>query len=212
MSTDPEFGPKAADIVGIDWHPPENARVLSVDEKPHLPVLERAPGYLRLPNGKTWRGFSPDDERHGTTTLLAAFHVLTGKIPLRHHRPRRRRREFWDFMNERIAPDSADQVIPVIVDNLRPHQPQPDRGLGRHPNGHFHFTPTPARGRNQIACWFSILSRQALPGARFTSVRELRQALDDFIENYNPRAVPFDWKKEKVHSVHPKPHYADIRH
>ena len=212
MSTDPQFGPKAADIVGIYLHPPENAWVLSVDEKPHIQVLERAQGYLRLPNGKTLSGFSHDYERHGTTTLFAAFNVLTGPIPLRHHRQRRRRREFLDFMNELIAPYDADQVIHVIVDHLSTHKPKHDRWLARHPNVHFHFTPTHASWLNQIECWFSILSRQALKGASFTSVRELRQAIDDFIESYNPRAVPFEWKKEKVHSVHPKPCYADLRH
>jgi transposase len=212
MSTDPQFGPKAADIVGIYLHPPENAVVLSVDEKPHIQALERAQGYLRLPNGKTLSGFSHDYERHGTTTLFAAFNVLTGQIPLRHHRQHRRRREFLDFMNELIAPYDADQSIHVIVDNLSTHKPKHDHWLARHPNVHFHFTPTHASWLNQIECWFSILSRQALHGASFTSVRGLRQAIDDFIESYNPRAVPFEWKKEKVHAVHPQPYYADLRH
>lgn len=212
ISTDPQFGPKAADIVGIYLHPPENAVVLSVDEKPHIQVLERAQGYLRLPNGKTLSGFSHDYKRHGTTTLFAAFNVLTGQIPLRHHRARRRRREFLDFMNELVAPYDADQVIHVMVDNLSTHKPKHDRWLARHPNVHFHFTPTHASWLNQIECWFSILSRQALQGASFTSAQQLRQAIDRFIESYNPRAVPFEWKKEKVHSVHPKPCYADLRH
>jgi transposase len=36
VSTDPEFVPKAADIIGLYLHPPENAIVLSIDEKPHI--------------------------------------------------------------------------------------------------------------------------------------------------------------------------------
>ena len=51
ISTDPEFAPKAADIVGLYLAPPANAVVISVDEKPHIQALERAQGYLRLPNG-----------------------------------------------------------------------------------------------------------------------------------------------------------------
>jgi transposase len=212
ISTDPEFAGKAADIVGIDLHPPENAIVLSVDEKPHIQVLERAQGYLRLPNGKTLTGFSHDYKRHGTSTLFAAFEVLSGRISLVHHRQRRRRREFLDFMNELVASYGPDQVIHVILDNLSTHKPKHDRWLGRHPNVHFHFTPTRASWLNQIECWFSILSRQALQGASFTSAPQLREAIDRFIESYNPRAVPFEWKKEKVHSVHPKRYYADLRH
>jgi len=211
ISTDPEFARKAADIVGIYLHPPENAVILCVDEKPHIQVLERAQGYLRLPNGKTLSGFSHDYQRHGTTTLFAAFQVLTGHVPLVHHRQRRRRREFLDFMNELVAPYDADQVVHVILDNLSTHKPKHDRWLARHPNVHFHFTPTRASWLNQVECWFSILSRQALQGASFTSARQLRQAIDQFIESYNPRAVPFEWKKEKVHSVHPTRYYADLR-
>jgi transposase len=171
ISTDPEFAGKAADIVGIYLHPPENALVLSVAEKPHIQVSERAQGYLRLPNGKTLTGFSHDYKRHGTSTLFAAFEVLTGRIALLHHRQRRRRREFLDFMNELLASYPPDQVIHVILDNLSTHKPQHDRWLARHPNVHFHFTPTRASWLNQTECWFSILSRQALQGASFTSAQ-----------------------------------------
>ena len=36
-----EFGPKAADIVGLYLNPPGNALVLCVDEKPSIQALER---------------------------------------------------------------------------------------------------------------------------------------------------------------------------
>jgi len=36
VSTDPEFTAKAADIVGLHLNPPQNALVLSVDEKPSI--------------------------------------------------------------------------------------------------------------------------------------------------------------------------------
>ncbi len=186
--------------------------MLSVDGKPHIQVLERARGYLRLPNGKTLSGFSHDCKRHGTTTLFAAFNVLTGQIPLLHHRQRRRRREFLDFMNELITAYGREQPIHVILDNLSTHKPKHDRWLARHPNVHFHFTPTHASWLNQVECWFSIMSRQALQGGSFTSAQELRRAMDLFIESYNARAVPFEWKKwkkEKVRSVHPERHYVD---
>jgi hypothetical protein len=49
ISTDPEFGPKAADVVGLYLNPPENALLLSVDEKPHIQALERAQGFSASP-------------------------------------------------------------------------------------------------------------------------------------------------------------------
>jgi len=94
ISTDPEFGPKAADIVGLYLNPPENALVLCVDEKPSIQALERAQGWLRLPNGKALNGFSHGYKRHGTTTLFAALDIATGQVIAGHYN-RRRRREFW---------------------------------------------------------------------------------------------------------------------
>jgi transposase len=73
VSTDPQFAAKAADIVGLYLDPPENAVVLAVDEKPHIQALERAQGWLKLPNGRALTGFSHEYKRHGTTTLFAAL-------------------------------------------------------------------------------------------------------------------------------------------
>jgi hypothetical protein len=39
VSTDPEFSRKASEIVGLYLRPPENAIVLSVDEKPSIQAL-----------------------------------------------------------------------------------------------------------------------------------------------------------------------------
>ena len=59
ISTDPAFAQKAAEIVGLYLQPPDNAVVISVDEKPHIQALERAQGWLKLPNGKAVTGFQP---------------------------------------------------------------------------------------------------------------------------------------------------------
>jgi transposase len=197
ISTDPEFAPKSADVVGLYLNPPENALVLSVDEKPHIQALERAQGYLKLPNGKALIGFSHEYKRHGTTTLFAALDIVTGQIKAGHYR-RRRRVEFLDFMNK-IVKDHPNREIHVILDNLNTHKPKRDMWLARHKNVRFHYTPTHASWLNQVEVWFSILSRQALKNASFTSPEQVRQAIDGFIEAYNPTAHPFHWTKEVVY-------------
>ena len=209
ISTDPQFAAKAADIVGLYLDPPENAVILSVDEKPHIQALERAQGYLKLPNGKAVTGFNHEYKRHGTTTLFAALDVLTGKV-VGGHAHRRRRREFLAFMNEVVAAYPGRELH-VILDNLSTHKPKHDRWLARHKNVHLHFTPTHASWLNQIECWFSILSRRALRGASFTSPQQVRQAIDRFIEAYNQDATPFEWRKRDIRNVHPKQSYADLR-
>lgn len=208
ISTDPEFAPKAAEIVALYLAPPENAVVLSVDEKPHIQALERAQGYLRLPDGKAVRGVNHEYKRHGTTTLFAAFNVLTGTVRGK-HTERRRREEFLAFMNEVVA-DYPGQEIHVVLDNLSTHKPKHDLWLARHPNVHFHFTPTHASWLNQVEVWFSILSRQALKHSSFRSPREVRDRIDSFIQSYNRDAHPFRWRAKDVHPSAPRPKIADL--
>lgn len=208
ISTDPEFARKAAEVVGLYLDPPENAVVLSVDEKPHIQALERAQGYLKLPNGKAVTGFSHEYKRHGTTTLFAALNIATGQVQAGHYQ-RRRRVEFLDFMDSVLA-HHPGQELHLILDNLNTHKPKHDTWLASHPNVHFHFTPTHASWLNQIECWFSILSRRALKGASFTSPQQVREAIDAFIAAHNKNAAPFQWTKANVFPTAPKRHYADL--
>jgi transposase len=207
ITTDPEFGPKAADVVALYLNPPENAVVVCVDEKPHIQALPRAQGYLRLPDGRAVNGFRHCYKRHGTTTLFAALDVVTGEVQTGHY-ARRRRREFLDFMNEVVAANPGREMH-VILDNLNTHKPKRDRWLQRHPQVHLHFTPTYSSWLNQVECWFSILSRSALRGASFTSARQLREAIDQFVTAYHADAAPFEWTKAVVHPTAPKRLYAD---
>ena len=117
VSTDPEFSHKAADVVGLYLNPPENALVLCVDEKPCIQALERAQGWIRLPNGRALTGFNHEYKRHGTTTLFAALNVASGLVHAGHYR-RRRRREFLDFMNDLIAKYPGKE-LDVVLDNHR---------------------------------------------------------------------------------------------
>jgi transposase len=200
LSSDPEFAAKAADIVGLYLDPPDHAIVLAVAEKPAIQALERAQGYLKLPNGRSLHGQAHAYQRRGTTTRFAALEIATGAIKAKHSK-RRRRLEFLDFMNEVVA-DHPDREIHVVLDNLKTHKPKRDLWLARHKNVHFHFTPTHASWLNQVEIWFSILARSTLDGASFTSVHQLRQAIDAFIARYNQDAVPFQWHKAKVHPKH----------
>src|SRR5450432_3476245 len=146
-SNDPEFASKAANVVGLYMAPPENAVVICVDEKPSIQALERAQGYLKLPNGRTLTGHSHDYKRHGTTTLFAAFEVATGKI-IAAHSKRRRRVEFLDFMDS-VTSAFPNRKLHVILDNLNTHKKN-EHWLKAHPNVQFPFTPTSASWLNQV--------------------------------------------------------------
>jgi hypothetical protein len=128
-SKDPQFATKAADVVGLYMAPPKNAIVVCIDEKPSIQALERAQGYLKLPNGRTLTGHSHDDKRNGTTTLFAAFEVATGKVKAAHKKRRRREDPSWTTW----LPSSC--VLPVIARRLdRAQCPNCRRGGWSVPN------------------------------------------------------------------------------
>ena len=210
VSTDSEFTQKAADIVSLYLDPPENALVLSLDEKPAIQALERAQGWLRLPNGQAVRRFNHEYKRHGTTTLFAALDVATGIAHTGHYH-RRRRREFLDFMN-RIVSQYPGQQLHIILDNLNIHKPKHDRWLAKHTNIHFHYTPTHASWLNQVECWFSILWRQVLRGLSVNSLRDIYRAIDTFTQIHNENAIPFEWTKQIVYPGALKHTYSQLCH
>lgn len=196
VSTDPEFIPKAADIVGLYLNPPENALVISVDEKPSIQALERATGYVETDNGKIVHGFKSTYKRHGTLNLFAALEVATGAIHTQTTQ-QKRRVEFLGFMDQVLAELPDDKEIHVILDNYCIHK-KCDEWLVDHPNVHFHFTPTSASWLNQVEIWFGIFSRKALKGASFEGIEYLRQAIEAFVAAYGPTAKPFVWRKREV--------------
>lgn len=196
VSTDPEFAVKAADIVGLYLNPPENALVLSVDEKPSIQALERATGYVETDTGKIVRGFKSTYKRHGTLNLFAALEVATGAIRTQTTQ-KKRRVEFLEFMDQLLSGLPPGKEIHVILDNYCIHKKN-DAWLAAHPNVYFHFTPTSASWLNQVEIWFGIFSRKALRGASFSNLDQLRQAIEDFVAVYGPTAKPFVWRKREV--------------
>lgn len=196
VSTDPEFAAKAADVIGLYLSPPQNALVLSVDEKPSIQALERKTGYVCTSSGKVVRGLKSTYKRHGVINLFAALNVATGNIQSK-TTATKKRPDFQAFMDEVIAEVPADQQIHVILDNYSTHKKNHD-WLTKHPNVHFHFTPTSASWLNQVEIWFGIFSRKTLSGASFTSTDQLAAAIEAFITSYNQSASPFVWRKREV--------------
>ena len=198
ISTDPEFSVKAADIVGLYLNPPENAIVLSIDEKPSIQALSRKTGYVRTSNSKIVRAVKSTYKRNGTQNLFAALEVATGVIRGKTTKAKKRV-DFLSFMDDLLheLPPSKDIHYHVILDNYCIHK-RCDAWLATNPNVTFHFTPTSASWLNMVEIWFNILSRKVLHGANFDTTSALSEAIMGYIEAYNETAEPFVWKKREV--------------
>ena len=196
VSTDPEFAAKAADVIGLYLNPPQNALVLSVDEKPSIQALERARGYVQTSSGKIVQGMKSTYKRHGTINLFAALEVATGIIRGKTTQTKKRA-DFQAFMDEVIADQPPERQIHVVLDNLNTHKKNDD-WLVAHPNVTFHFTPTSASWLNQVEIWFGIFQRKTLRNASFRSIDQLTQAISNFMAAYNENAAPFVWRKREL--------------
>ena len=162
LSTDPYFVEKVRDVVGLYMSPPENAIVLSVDEKSQVQALDRTQPLLPMTPGQAERR-TPDYARHGTTALFAALNVATGEVIGRCYR-RHRQQEFLKFLNEVDTGLSREpgMQIHLILDNYGTHKtPGVKRWFDRHPEYHLHFTPGPAR-INRSFGWSSAIRPDVL--------------------------------------------------
>lgn len=195
ISNDPQFAEKVIDVVGLYMSPPDNAIVLSVDEKTQIQALDRTQPMLQLKPGQVERR-THDYKRHGITSLYAAFNILTGEV-IGRVTARHRAKEFLDFMRqiERSTPKNLD--LHVILDNSSTHKTVEVRQwLEKHPRIILHFTPTSASWLNAVEGWFSQLERRALYRGIFSSVKDLKDEIHRFIKVHNAvSAKPFKWTK-----------------
>lgn len=195
ISNDPDFAGKVIDVVGLYMDPPDNALVLSVDEKTQIQALDRTQPMLPLKPGQIERR-THDYKRNGTTSLYAAFDILTGNVIGRVTK-RHRAKEFLDFLRQidRVTPKGLD--LHIILDNSSTHKtPAVKKWLQAHPRFILHFTPTSASWLNAVESWFAQLERRAIHRGVFSSVKELRDEIHRFIKVHNAKsAKPFKWTK-----------------
>ncbi len=196
VSRDPRFEIKVRDVVGLYVDPPDHAVVLSVDEKTQIQALGRTQEPLPMKSGHA-ETRTHDYRRNGTTCLLAALDVATGKV-VGQAVARHRSEEFLAFLDH-VAEDIAPETpVHVILDNVSSHKSAEVREwLKDRPDWTFHFTPTSASWMNAVEGFFSKLSRQRLKDAVFDSLDECIAAIEGYIAHHNANdARPFRWSRK----------------
>jgi transposase len=194
LSADPLLVPKVRDIAGLYIHPPEHAVVLCVDEKSQIQALDRTAPLLPLRPGQAERR-THDYQRHGTTSLFAALNVKSGKVLGQTHR-RHRSIEFRKFLDRIDASVPPDQQVHIILDNYGTHKTPLIRAwFAKRPRFHVHFTPTYGSWLNLVERWFAELTNKQLRRGAHRSVRELKWAIEEFLDASNADPKPFVWTK-----------------
>src|SRR5713101_6198089 len=96
--------------------------------------------------------------------------------------------------------EEVDESVPrkldihLVVDNYATHKhPRVQRWLAAHPRYHVHYTPTYASWLNQVEIWFHLITQRAIRRGTFRSVKDLITKIDNYVQQYNPKATPFVW-------------------
>ncbi|APZ43758.1 IS630 family transposase [Acidihalobacter ferrooxydans] len=192
VSRDPKFVEKLEDIVGLYLSPPEHALVLCCDEKSQVQALDRTQPGLPLKKGRA-QTMTHDYKRHGTTTLFAALNVLNGQV-IGQCQQRHTHAQWLKFLRQidRETPKKKD--LHLICDNYATHKhPKVREWLEKHPRFHMHFTPTSASWLNRVERFFRDLTTQRLRRGVFSSVPELIESINTYIEQHNQNPKPFIW-------------------
>jgi len=193
ISNDPQFERKFWDVIGLYLNPPDKALVLCCDEKSQCQALERTQPGLPLGIGHI-RTQTHDYKRHGTITLFAALNYLDGKI-LSRTEPHHTHVEWLRFLKQIDRETPADLQLHLIVDNYATHKHDTvRRWLKRHARVVLHFTPTGSSWMNLIERFFADLTGDCVREGSFASVRELIEAIDEFLAVRNEEPKRYVWR------------------
>lgn len=186
-STDPEFIAKMRRILELYDHPPDDGRVVCVDEFGPLNLLPR--------KGKSWqfqgrpRRLRATYHRYdGVMHMLAALDLATGKLFYR-IRPRKRAAEFLDLLKT-LRARWPDQKLYIICDNFSPHRHTAVRAWCADHEVELVFVPTYSSWLNWIEAEFAALRYFALNGTDHRSHAEQNAAIAGYIRWRNTRASP----------------------
>lgn len=189
---DPLFWDRVQDVCGLYVDPPDNAVVLSVDEKTGIQAKQRLAPLQGATMGRACRE-EFEYIRHGTASLLAALEVHSGQIRAQSIASNNSV-TFIGFL-ERLDQDiDPDLELHLVLDNGSSHTSKATRAwLEDHPRFVPHYTPVHASWVNQVELFFSILTRRVLKHGSFTSQDDLVSKIMTFIERRNDTATPFAW-------------------
>jgi transposase len=194
ISTDPDFEEKLVDVVGLYMNPPERAAVFSFDEKTQVQALDRTQPSLPMRPGRAGT-MTHDYRRHGTVDLFAALNVATGEV-LTGYQKRHTAADVLRFFKRIDASVARGLQIHVVLDNLSAHKAPEITTWLAHPRRarwHLHFTPTSSSWLNLVERWFKELIDKRLRRGVFTSVADLTEAMETWVEHWNDDPEPFVW-------------------
>ena len=166
--------------------------MLSYDEKPGIQAVsvtsEDLPATEK--NGHIKRDY--EYKRLGTVSLLAGIDLKTGRaFPL--VKDKHASEDYIDFLKTLDDYYPKEDVIRILLDNLKVHTSEKTKEYLKTRPGRFEFVFTPKHGSwlNMVEGFFSKMSKQVLKGIRVKSKEELKERILKYFEEENLQPVVF---------------------
>ena len=201
----------------------QGTHVASVDEKTGMQALERIHPSKPVRAGTPER-IEFEYKRHGTLCLTATWDVARGGIMSRTLGPTRTEEDFarhieqtidtdpnagWVFVCDQLNTHASETLVRLIAKRCSLTEELGVKGV----SGVLHtmasrkeflastdhrirfvYTPRHSSWLNQIELWFSVLARKLLRRASFSSLDDLKERVEKFIDYFNAvLARPFRW-------------------
>jgi len=204
-SNDKHFEEKFWDVIGLYLNPPDKTLVLCCDEKTQCQALERTQPGLPLGIGHV-KTATHDYIRHGTVTLFAALNYIDGKI-IRRTAAKHTNKEWLGFLKQIDRETPTELTLHLIVDNYATHKHVKVRDWIKTINkkslkvhGHermiLHFTPTSSSWMNMVERFFRDLTVDCIRDGSFASVRELIDAIENYLVQRDLEPKRYVWKAD----------------
>jgi transposase len=170
--------------------------VISYDEKPGIQAIENtAPDLPPVLGEHSCVGRDYEYVRHGTLSLLAGINLINGHV---HAIVEKRHRscEFIKFLQNLDSQYPQGVKIKMILDNHSAHISKETKGYLATVQNRFDFVFTPTHGSwlNLIEMFFAKMTKSMLRGIRVSSIEELQERIEKYIEEVNNDPVIFRWR------------------
>jgi len=201
----------------------QGTHVVSVDEKTGMQALERIHPNKPVRAGTPER-IEFEYARHGTLCLIATWDVARGGVLSRTLGPTRTEEDFarhvaktidtdpdagWIFVCDQLNTHVSESLVKLVAERCSVsddlgvkgergalHTMASRKAFLADANHRIRFVHTPRHSSwlNQIELWFSVLARKLLRRASFSSLADLQNRVEKFIDYFNAvLAKPFRW-------------------
>ena len=178
-SNDPDFARKYRAIRRLYKRPPENGRVICIDEFGPLNLQPRH-GICQARDGQVTRQRATYNRKLGVRHFLAYYDLKTDRL-YGYVTERKKTADFLRFLKWVRRRYPKTQRLHIVMDNYGTHISDAVAVWARSNNVRLYFTPTNASWLNRIECHFGPLKKFALNNSDHRSHEEQEAAIKSYL-------------------------------